>query len=199
MFEAKVKGKSDQELEEIVNHPKDYQPEFLSAAIEEIKSRGVKIDTSKTENIIAEEQQTKINSAQRWKIPENLHPKIRLASNLLFASLVIGVIRQFFAQTSYSISGLSDEALPGLFSGLIVIAMAYAIRLGISWARILLLVFMVFGLFLTISFVSFYIEYAPVAGILELLQTLVQLYALVLLFQKPASNWYKENDGLFSS
>ena len=196
MFEAKVKGKSDQELEDIVNHPKDYQPEFLSAAIEEIKSRGVKIDTSKTEFVIAEEQQAKVDSAQRWKTPENLHPTIRQASNLIFASLILWIIRTFFAQSSVNINGLSDD---GLFSGLVVIALAYAIRLGISWIRVVLLVFMIFSLLLEVFFVPFYIDQAPIAGVLELLQTLVQVYALVLLFQKPAREWYKENQGSFSS
>lgn len=196
MFEAKVKRKSDQELEEIVNHPKDYQPEFLSAAIEEIKNRGVKIDTSKTETIIAEEQQIKVDSSKRWKVPENLHPKIRLASNLMFSSLVIGIIRVFFAQSSVNISGLSDD---GLFSGLVVIVLAYAIRLGISWIRVVLLTFIIFGLLLEIFFVPFYINHAPIAGILELLQSLIQVYALILLFQKPANKWYKENQGPFSS
>lgn len=193
MFEAKVKTKTNNELLEITKNASKYDPGFLAAALSEIKNRELNANTSGVEQLIATDKQNRTERTNNWKVPNNLHSSINLASNLVYLSVLLGILNMYFIQTSFSIGGSTAEQIPGILSLVFVAAIGYAIRLGISWIRIPLLIFYVIGSLFGFGLLTFFMQYAPIAGIIYLLQSLIQLGVLILLFLKPANNWYKAN------
>lgn len=193
MFESKVKVKSDKELREVTENPDRYAPEFIAAALNEIRNREMNVDTTEAEQIVNREEEKRTERANNWKIPNNLHSSIKLASNLVFISVILGALNMFFIQTTFSISGSTAEQLPGIFSLVFVAATGYGIRLGFSWIRFLLLIFYVLGTLLGFGLLTFLLHHAPIAGAIYLLQALIQLAVIILLFLKPANNWYRTN------
>lgn len=191
MFESKVKTKSEKELIEITENPSRYAPEFIIAALNEIRNREMNIDTAKAEQVAKREEEKQAELTNNWKVPDDLHSSIKLASNLVFLSVLLGLVNMFFIQTSFSIGTLSANQLPGIIGLGLVAAIGYGIRLGISWVRTLLLVFYIIGALLGFGILTFFLQHAPIAGVIYLLQNLIQLAVIIILFMKPANDWYK--------
>ena len=112
------------------------------------------------------------------------------AVNLLYAALGIGILRDvLIAPQGYHISHLIFHtfAVIGLLGVLI-----YLIRQGRTWARITFLVWFVVGTPLAVVPLMRSFEASPISGLLGVAQTMIQVFALVLLFQKPSSDWFRE-------
>jgi len=80
-----------------------------------------------------------------------------------------------------------------VFSGPLVIwFFIYMIGKGYNWARITLLVLFVIGIVVFIPTLLMQLAKNPLVGLLNLGQTTIQSTALLLLFQNPASKWFRE-------
>jgi hypothetical protein len=107
---------------------------------------------------------------------------------LLYVTLVVGALRSVIENLRYS-------GGPGGFVILVMITtlavmwfIIHMIERGKNWARFIVAVLTAFGCPLTMSFAT----YDSFPGILGLGQIVLQIIALVFLFQKSASDWFSQ-------
>ncbi|PJE81059.1 hypothetical protein COU58_04535 [Candidatus Pacearchaeota archaeon CG10_big_fil_rev_8_21_14_0_10_32_42] len=124
--------------------------------------------------------------------------KVSTAVTLLWIVIAVGVISSIFNFSSlleiYNASGLG---LGGLiftlyFSLLFLVFLIWKIGQGKNWARITYLVLFILGVPFTIyGYLTPTIEVSAFLIILRIAVMIVQIVALVFLFQKPSSDWFK--------
>ena len=124
--------------------------------------------------------------------------KVNTALNLLYASLGIGVISSgLFPIELNGASSFGSALIDSLFTFFIfglMLLLYYMIGKGKNWARITFLVFFIMGLPLSIIILPMYLSLSDtpiIPGILSLVQTGMDLVALVFLFQGESSAWFK--------
>ncbi|MFW5879626.1 MAG: hypothetical protein ACOCUV_02250 [bacterium] len=110
-----------------------------------------------------------------------IHPHYIKSSNLIFGTVGLGLINFFFADELLSAGQNTATAILTL---IIIIGIATIVRQGKEWVKYLLLVFTLFGL-ISIPFIINIIVQVPVVGIVNIAQTIMQLWATVLLFKIP--------------
>jgi hypothetical protein len=116
-----------------------------------------------------------------------------LGVNLLWASLAISVIASALDPTGI----MHKQSIPLpvvvlLVTVLTVMALlTYMISIGKNWARIVLLVWIVGTALLSLQFIPDLLKLSLVAGITNILQTVLQLTAMVLIFTPSAGPWFK--------
>ncbi|MBI9056009.1 MAG: hypothetical protein JEY96_19465 [Bacteroidales bacterium] len=194
-FSKKMQNKSDQELIEVIENREKFQQAAFIAAVWELEKRE-KAETKyiklKDEMLIKQEQQVNESANKAFVIPEDLPKQIRMAAYLLFGTILIGIINSvlynYFTNgeayaTSYSIFIL-------IFSLSIMTFFSYMILLGRNWARITILVLFLLGAVLGIPTLIYYFNLSPIIGLISLIQTGLQIYALILLYNKESKNWY---------
>jgi len=121
---------------------------------------------------------------------------IVIAVNLQWAGLAIGVIATVFALvTQYPKETIKYASTPIFLGVLLLITVAvqalliFKIAAGRNWARILLAVSFVMGLFQIPALLT----ESPMRVITFSLQTILQGYGLFLLFTKPGSTWFSKH------
>lgn len=139
--------------------------------------------------------------------------RVLVAIILLYAALGIGVTRILLELYSgYPISGPSwlmtmvnqtriARLLPVvvILSGFVTITLflviIYLIGQGKNWARISLLVLWLIGILLFLSAIPLrrFLAAHPISGMFALLQYVLQVVALVLLFQNESSRWFRKS------
>jgi hypothetical protein len=79
-----------------------------------------------------------------------------------------------------------STVLSGIFALAVSVGLAFLVRAGFNWARILVTIFAAFSLFgiFDLFFTG------PIAGVLTLAQILVTVGAVVLLFMKPSNEYF---------
>lgn len=82
--------------------------------------------------------------------------------------------------------GTFSTVLSGIFALAVSLGLAFLVRAGFNWARILVTIFAAFSLFgvFNLFFTG------PIAGVLTLAQILVTVGAVVLLFMKPSNEYF---------
>lgn len=119
--------------------------------------------------------------------------KVRTAIQLLYSTLGIGVLRFFFEGSAFI-----KMSTPGhmMFLGLFVIGsmlfFIYKIGKGRNWARITFSVMFILGIPLSVSPLIKSLSDYPISGLLGIIQAVLQGIAIVFLFQKPSSDWFKD-------
>ena len=117
---------------------------------------------------------------------------VRQAVVILYASLGLGIVRSSLEAQQLSASAPLGFVFAVALCVLVLMALiVYLIGSGKSWARMVFLVLFLLGCPLAVRPLLRSLEATPVSGILGLLQIVMQLLALVLLFQRSASNWFK--------
>lgn len=119
--------------------------------------------------------------------------KVTTAVILLYVALIIGVLQSIML-ASLLVRTSPIEHVIFIFSSLIGVIwfLIYKISRGCNWARISILVMFIVGaLFLLQAFLES-LAVSPIYGLLGIAQILIQAVALILLFQKPSSDWFKE-------
>lgn len=118
---------------------------------------------------------------------------VRAAVNLLWASLVVGLVKMLM-----DFSNLSAVA-PAAFTNFVLIFtfaiigfLIFKLSAGRNWARITFLVMFVIGMLPTLPLVLSEFSRSPVVGALSVAQIGLQVYALFLLFTKPGSVWFRK-------
>jgi hypothetical protein len=114
------------------------------------------------------------------------------AVTLLWISLVVGI-----AKAALDFTHLRAMAPVGftlfvlVFTFAVLILLVLRIGAGRNWARIAFLILFIIGTVPTLPVVRDELERAPLVGVLSLLQLLLQIWALVLLFTRPGSAWFR--------
>jgi hypothetical protein len=112
---------------------------------------------------------------------KQLHPNYIKSSNLILATLGLGLMNTFFSKEIFSsVQNIATAATTLLF----IAGLAYLVRQGKDWVKYLLLVVMILGMF-GLPFIFINIIENPVVGVLNIAQTAMQVWAVVLLFKIP--------------
>ena len=112
---------------------------------------------------------------------KQIHTNYIKSSNLIFGTVGLGLINFFF---SSDLLNTGQNIATAIFTLVIIAGIGYLVRQGKNWVKYLLLVFMIFGL-IGIPFIIDNIVQRPVVGIVNIAQTIMQLWATVLLFKIP--------------
>jgi uncharacterized membrane protein len=119
--------------------------------------------------------------------------KVGTAVKLLYIALIIGVLQSIMLSSLLARTTPIENVMFIMFSLMGVIwFLIYKISEGRNWARISILVMFIVGaLFLLQAFLQS-LAVNPIYGLLGIGQIVIQAVALILLFQKPSSDWFKE-------
>jgi len=118
---------------------------------------------------------------------------VDIAVNLLYGTLGIGMLRVFWEnpvqQTNKLVVGFSVFITIFVFAFMVLLI--FKIGKGRNWARVTFLILFVIGIPLSVPVLLLTFSKNPFFGIINIIQILLQLAAMVLLFQKRSSDWYK--------
>ena len=112
---------------------------------------------------------------------KQIHPNYIKSSNLIFGTVGLGLINFFFAR---ELLNTAQNIATAILTLVIIVGLGYLVRQGKDWVKYVLLVFMVFGL-ISIPFIINNIVQMPIVGLINIAQTIMQLWATVLLFKVP--------------
>jgi len=122
-----------------------------------------------------------INKTLSEENTQPVHPNYKKAAELLYISGFLGI-----GNLIWKYDTLENKLQ--IFIAIIVLAfgfvLAYVTSKGIEWFKYILLALFAFGL-ISIPFIISDILNEPVVGIISTVQTILQIYALVLLFKIP--------------
>ena len=119
--------------------------------------------------------------------------KVGTAVKLLYITLGIGVLRSIMEASMHA-----EMASPAfvMFITFFVLGILwlfiFMIGKGRNWARITLLVLFIIGIPFSVLPLMHSLAANPTSGLLGIAQTIIQIVALVFLFQKPSSDWFRE-------
>ena len=109
--------------------------------------------------------------------------EVGTAVTLIYITFGIGLLR--------AIMGGAPVLLTLVFIGIMYL-FVFQIGKGRNWARITFLVLTILGLPFSVHSLTQTFTANPVSGLLEIGQIVMQIIALVFLFQRPASDWFRE-------
>jgi len=123
-----------------------------------------------------------------------IRPKeVETALKILYISLGIGFLAGIIKASSAAQGLLASPALV-MFFVFCIVGMQWLfiswIGKGRNWARITFLVVFIIGIPFLPVFLNF--DKDPFSALISIGQTVLQIIALIFLFQKPSSNWFME-------
>jgi len=209
-FTTIMAERSNEELMEILLRKRnDYQKEAVDAARSELSRRNLSPEQiEEITDLIQqrdEQEREKLENRISWfeskknyfRIPSDLPVTIKLGALLIYLSLILDISRVFLLNHQGII--YSKPGVPTILATLFFVFVAYMIHTGKNWARILFITF----LFTHLLFYPFYLESSFQTGItfgsLISAALAARLLALVLLFAKPAKEWYRKKHGTFQT
>ena len=113
---------------------------------------------------------------------KKVHENFIKSSNLIFISAALGLINVFLTKGELGSTKLIASAILTL---LFVGGLGYIVRQGYAWIKYLLLVLMIFGLIGIVGLIIMTFEKQPLTSIVNIIQTILQTWATVLLFIIP--------------
>jgi len=117
---------------------------------------------------------------------------VAAAVRLLYATLAIGLVRSLIESSRLAEASSVGFVLFNVFAVLgLLWLLIHLISRGRNWARITILVFFVLGVPMSILPLIQSLKHNPISGILGLVQIVMQVVALVFLFQGESSAWFK--------
>lgn len=114
-----------------------------------------------------------------------LNPNYIKSSNLLFISAGLGLINFLILP---EILSSKSSIVVGSIAVFFISAMGLAIRFEISWIKYLSLILIVFGINIVPPLVKDELISHPINGIITIAQSIIQIYATILLFSKKKRN-----------
>lgn len=181
--ESVLENKTEKELEEYIEEGNRFVPEASLLAFEILKSRGREFSELETQRIMS-------LISEKSKIPEKvIHPNYKKAADLIYLSAALGVINEVLSSAIFNNSFEIGSAVLSLG---IIIGIGYSVSKGNDWIKYVLLALMILGL-ISIRYIILNIAINPVVSIINLIQTVLQIYSIVLLFKIPTS---KKNNNL---
>jgi hypothetical protein len=112
---------------------------------------------------------------------EHLHSNFIQSSNLIFATVGLGVINFFFSSDTLS-SGTNIAV--AIITLLIILGIGILVRQGFNWVKYLLLVLTILGLF-GVPIILTDLTQNPIVGIVSIVETVIEIWATVILFLIP--------------
>lgn len=167
---------SSQELEQYVKPESRFVSESIQYAYEILQSRG---------RTFSAEEHARIKSApsavQKQK-EVHLHPNHTKAANIMYLTGVLGIASMIWTYDSLQPVILSLGIAVAIFA--FIFGMGYLAGKGKEWVKYVLLITFLLGL---MGFRSIYTNLLsdPVLGVVNVLQTILQIWALILLFRVP--------------
>ena len=113
---------------------------------------------------------------------KKVHENFIKSSNLIFISAALGLINVFLTKGELGSTKLIASAILTL---LFVGGLGYIVRQGYAWIKYLLLVLMIFGLIGIVGLIITNLEKRPLITTVNIIQTILQIWATVLLFIIP--------------
>ena len=121
---------------------------------------------------------------------KHIHPNYIKSSNLIFGTVGLGLINFFF---SSELLNTGQNIATAILTLIIIAGIGFLVRQGKAWVKYLLLVFTILGL-IGIPFIINNIIQKPLVGLINIAQTIMQIWAMVLLFMVPIKTEDKTND-----
>lgn len=169
-----LEQKSDKELLQYVHPESRFTRTAIQYALEILQARG---------HAFTEDEIIRINgviSEKEKKDEVIVSADQLLAAKLMYLTGVIGILNLVMMRNS-PLYGSSPTV--GIISVAFIFGIGVLISKGFEWMKYILLIIMLLGL-LAFPFILYNIMSAPVIGIANVVQTILQIYALVLLFKK---------------
>jgi hypothetical protein len=113
---------------------------------------------------------------------KTVHENFIKSSNLFFISAGFGLINLFLTRSELVSTRLIAIAI---ISILFVVGLGYIIRQGFDWIKYILLVLAGFGLIGIVGVIIINLEKQPLIAVVNIIQTILQVWATVLLFRIP--------------
>lgn len=110
-----------------------------------------------------------------------IHSNFITASNLVWGTVGLGILAAFFSDR---VIKTEKDILLTVISFVMLVVLGYFIRQGQSWAKYLFVGLTIIGLLAIPTYIS-NLSQEPVTGIIFILQAILQVWAVVLLFQIP--------------
>ena len=112
---------------------------------------------------------------------KKVHPNYLIAARLISISLLLGILNSIFSNKVE----LIEEYIVIIFTVLFVLVIAYLVRKGINFMKYILLFLFIVGTFFSIPFLPLLIELKPIDGFVYIIQSILQLVAIIFLFLIP--------------
>jgi len=170
-----LEQKSNQELEKYIDIGNRFVPQANLYAYEILKSRGREFTEEETERIMSlTDENNKSNEIV-------IHKNHKKSADLIYLSGAFGIGNLIL---TYETLDNGMKFFIALFSLAFVFGIGYLVGKGTEWIKYVLLVILILGL-LGFPFIIANLKNEPVVGIINIVQTVLQIWALVLLFKIP--------------
>ena len=122
----------------------------------------------------------------------NAPKSVKIASYMIYLSIIIGIINSVLYETLGNQEMLSNpkSLIVGIVVFLIIGVIGFQIGRGKNWARIVLLILTVIGIVGLPAIIVDDFLLHPAIGILSIVQTLIQLYVVIILFSGNSKRWF---------
>ena len=170
-----LEEKSNHELEKYIEVGNRYVLEANLHAYDILKSRGREFTDEENERI------TSLMTKNDKKFENIIHSNHKKSADLLYLSGVLGIISLIL---SYETFDNGKKIFIAFISLAFVFGVGYLVSKGTTWIKNFLLVILILGL-LGFPFVILNLKNQPVLGIINIVQTILQIWSLVLLFKIP--------------
>ncbi|WP_109830088.1 hypothetical protein [Reichenbachiella versicolor] len=192
-FEEKLPLKTNQELEKYLKNQRFYREEVIEAINTELKNRGLydlkKEPSTKPAQELSHQKEAQGEFESKIHMPKSIHT----AAMCLYISAVLGIINPIIIQRTHQINYSHTLLLLAaiLFSSVLTSFFAYQISIGKNWARIIILILFTISLPPTLFFIPESLDQSIVIGLMLIAQPTIQLYSIILLFNKTSNDWYQ--------
>jgi hypothetical protein len=115
-------------------------------------------------------------------LDQQIHSNFIKSSNLIFGTAGLGLLNFFF--TSDTLNSGKNIAI-AIFTLLFIAVLGFLVRQGKNWVKYLLLILTVLGLFGIPVIIINIISEKLIAGVITIAQTIMQIWAVILLFKMP--------------
>ena len=119
-----------------------------------------------------------------------IHANYIKSSNLIFGTVGLGIINFFF---STELLNTGQNIATAVVTLAIIAGIGFLVRQGKNWVKYFLLVLTLFGL-IGMPFIINNINERSVVGLVNIAQTILQIWAMVLLFKVPKKIDEKTNE-----
>jgi len=123
-----------------------------------------------------------LKQSNRTNMTKKVHENFIKSSNLIYISAALGLVNLFLTKGDIVSTRLISSAILTL---LFVGGLGYIVRQGYAWIKYLLLVLMIFGLIGIVGLIITNLEKQPLITTVNIIQTILQTWATVLLFIIP--------------
>jgi hypothetical protein len=118
--------------------------------------------------------------------------KVQNAVTILYVTLIIGIVRAVLeASANAEMAGVGHLMFVTLVVFAVTVFLIAKIGRGRNWARITFLILFLLGLLPSILPLIRSFTISPISGVLGLAQVVLQIVAMVFLFQQESSAWFK--------